>query len=162
MNDKPRYQRRDFMRRVGTAGVALLASPALGAGEPPLRLEDFTSLLGRTFRLGGESGEVTTARLVEAAGHGPAPKAGFRRPFALLFELPGGGRLPQGVYRVSVAGVGVVPMLLVPVDMAGGGRRGIHLRLIPSVQEDPDDDRPIRALRGRGLPPGRVLGAGAG
>jgi len=120
--------RRCFLKQVslaGTAGVVgVLQDPLLAAEQDQLprrpggpAVDDFSELVGSRFHVEYQPGRSLVVELIEVNRLKDHGKPGFRRPFSLVFRVPGTTRLPQDVYRVWHHRVGTISALLVPVDL---------------------------------------------
>jgi hypothetical protein len=128
MHDHQPADRRAFLKSASAAGLLGLAAlpesePArAGSPPPPRRPEDltadhFSDLVGSRFGVETEPGRFMAVELIEVNRLTDHGKPGFRRPFSLVFRVPGGTRLGQDVYRIRHRRVGTMAALLVPVDL---------------------------------------------
>ncbi len=91
-----------------------------------LTLERFAAQVKTPFRLHREAGGEVELELTEAAAiRSPAlPRAAGESPrqerFSLLFHGPEQAFLPQGLYRLEHASLGMFTLFLVPVGRAAG------------------------------------------
>ncbi|MEI2385949.1 hypothetical protein [Breoghania sp. JC706] len=81
-----------------------------------LELPTFTPLIGETFKIGTDAGEIDLV-LREASALGKAVRQGGA--FSLLFQGPQDPALPQGLYPIRHEAIGELPLFLVPVGSLG-------------------------------------------
>jgi hypothetical protein len=140
MLEQRRGGRRAFLRTasaagavgaLGLAGLSKIVTPGIGLRgrkrHADLTADDFSDLVGSRFLVEHEPGRSMAVELIEVnrlKDHGN-PK--FRKPFSLVFRVPGDTRLPQDVYRVRHRRIGALPALLVPVDLPA---RSNHLETV--------------------------------
>ncbi|HKA35494.1 MAG TPA: hypothetical protein VKH43_01655 [Thermoanaerobaculia bacterium] len=88
-----------------------------------LTVEDFSRLLGRTFRLLLEGNPALELVLVEARSLSPGRgAAGPRRePFSLVFRGPASPILPQRIYPLENEALGRLEIFLVPIEAGAEG-----------------------------------------
>ena len=100
------------------ASVATAQRGRAGANLGNVCVEDFTDLVGQTFRLRQQGGSVTRTRLIEAtaSAHPGAPR-GRAQQFSLVFDVPAGLERVQGDYRINHPRVGNLDVFMVPVDL---------------------------------------------
>lgn len=130
-------KRRDFLSGVAGAGSLFLLGAAAGpvhaagwviAGADPVRkrprvrvdnatVEDFSDVLGETFRLRQEDGCRAGAKLIEATALDTSGETRRRRQFSIVFDVPDRLALVQGQYRISHPRVGDMELFMVPVDL---------------------------------------------
>lgn len=140
MLEQRREGRRAFLRTAsaaGAAGVLGLATlpEAVAAAavrcrrkhHADLEAEDFSDLVGSRFQVEYEPGRFLAVELIEVNRLKDHGKPGFRKPFSLVFRVPGATRLPQDVYRVRHRRFGTMAALLVPVDLPA---RSNHLETV--------------------------------
>lgn len=86
-----------------------------------LQISDFESLVGQPFRVVfPDRTEILT--LTEATARTPAAGSGLRTAFSLMFDGSSTDvYLPQNIYKVGHAGLGILEVFLVPL---GPGPRG--------------------------------------
>lgn len=111
--------RRTFLKNCAFAGVTTsLVAPHLCEANGLTR-ETFAEKIGDKFLVRTEEeGEMTYVRLKEAKALRET-KAGYRKPFSLLFEADAGVELQQDVYHVTHRELGQLRLLLVPVSPKG-------------------------------------------
>jgi hypothetical protein len=86
-----------------------------------LQHADFEPLLGHVFRMEVGDGRAMDLTLTEARPLGEAGAAGGRRPFSLVFVCSAGVHVPQRIYRLTHASLGVLDLFLVPIGPQRGG-----------------------------------------
>lgn len=87
-----------------------------------LRAADFEEALRQAFTLRQESGE-TLALVLDAVTRRPLATPGGRESFSLVFESESGVALPQRIYRLEQATLGVLDVFLVPLGPGTAGMR---------------------------------------
>lgn len=125
-------KRREFISRAVTVGGAVLLGVSAAPANALIRsfsstqtiqpinmaLSDFTRLMGEEFRLKTKDGSDLHAKLIEAEVFKTHQALRFRRkPFSLVFDLPGDVNLNQDIYLVSHPQIGSMEILMVPVDL---------------------------------------------
>jgi hypothetical protein len=88
-----------------------------------LTKETFDDLVGETFRLELEGGELAleiseTRSLLESQELGPED----RKPFSVIFVAPPEPFLPQAIYHLSHPKLNDLPLFLVPLGPEGQGK----------------------------------------
>lgn len=87
-----------------------------------LTISDFEHRVGQPFEIGSEAdGGPVDTQLVEVVAVGEASGPGGRIPFSLVFRAPGEGVLPQRIYQIRHADLGVFELFLVPIGPDGTG-----------------------------------------
>lgn len=146
MSDAPGVPRRSFLEKLLGLGVAVGFVPDLKAASPAavtapptgaptpvsglalesVTVENFQPLMGDIFRLIVPGRGALPVRLVDAAETSTRPlararvlAAGFRPPFALLFESRSPIVLPQETYELQHPRVGSLSLFLVPIESPG-------------------------------------------
>ena len=79
-------------------------------------LETFVNHVGEEFLVTPAEGEPVTVRLVEATSLGPAPHAGGRAPFSLIFGDSPRAVLPQGIHAMRHETIGAFELFIVPLQ----------------------------------------------
>lgn len=89
-----------------------------------LTIDDYKPLLGQTFTVVLESGEVYALVLEKALDLGEAPLPEGRRPFSLEFRNPRkDAYLPQRIHRLEHATLGALELFIVPLGPDQNGMR---------------------------------------
>ncbi len=83
----------------------------------------FEPHLGTTFRLQVGTGDSREALLIEATPLPGTSPTGGRAPFSIVFLEPSGAVLPQRIYRMEHAEMGVFELFLVPIGPDAEGMR---------------------------------------
>jgi hypothetical protein len=91
-----------------------------------LSVEAFAPRVGDRFRISPAPDRALDAELIEARALGavtdqPASGSARRTPFSLLFRTALAAPLPQRIYAVEHAEMGVYEIFLVPVGPDAGG-----------------------------------------
>ena len=87
---------------------------------------DFRPHLNQTFRIHKESSEPLESELIEVSDVGPDSREGEaaeRRSFSILLRGPAEPVLPQAIYRIEHADMGVLDLFLVPIGPDNQGMR---------------------------------------
>jgi hypothetical protein len=85
-----------------------------------LTLETFTPCVDNAFAIAAEPHDLELVlEAAEARGEWP----GGRQPFSLVFRGPSEPQLPQAIYRLEHAGLGVLEIFIVPIGRDDGGTR---------------------------------------
>ena len=96
-----------------------------------LKSTDFTPLINQRFRLYTEGQDSLEIELIEVTPLGSDPahasRTQKREPFSIVFRGPAGTPLPQRIYRIEHARMGVLDIFLVPI---GPGEDGMHYEAI--------------------------------
>jgi len=138
-------KRRDFLTRTAAIGGMILlnasSAPVHALGISPhglfnpvgtgkrVRLgnatvKDFEDLAGQSFRLQMGSGATVSAKLIETNSSETRRGLRFRRkPFSIVFNVPGDDELVQGQYYLSHPQIGTLTLFMVPVDLPARHRR---------------------------------------
>ena len=115
----------DRRRLLATAGTLAICGSSLVSADDGSRrsslplADDFASHLGDKFLLEDESGRRIEASLVEVRPSKSVPRAGFRKPFSIVFSLPASRLMGQAVYRLKHRSLGTMRLLLVPISPLG-------------------------------------------
>ncbi len=137
MQNKQTLKRREFLIPMIAVGTGVLLHAIAGpihvvaqtvAGKEPLgggrpvrlnttTLEDFSDLVGQTFRLRQQHGSMVNTRLIEATRLTAKGKKRRRQPFSLVFDVPDGIELTQGQYGIRHRRLGALELFMVPVDL---------------------------------------------
>ena len=83
-------------------------------------VETFEPCVGDAFALTADSGSV---ELVLASVRALGERPGSRQPFALYFLGPPEPQLPQAIYRLEHAELGVLEIFIVPIGRDADGTR---------------------------------------
>jgi hypothetical protein len=91
---------------------------------PPqgLGVDDFEPRRGETFRMRmpGGTEDLVLLEVVRLAAATEAP-GGRRGAFSLVFRSPQASHVPQAIYRLENAALGVLELFLVPIGPRDGG-----------------------------------------
>lgn len=89
-----------------------------------LTLASFAGRVGESFRISSDADGITLdSELIEATQVGATPSGGRRAAFSLVFRAAADVVLPQQIYRVEHAELGVLDIFLVPIGPDGSGMR---------------------------------------
>lgn len=138
-SNKKFQKRRNFLTRTAAVGGMAIIGATVGPARAAKSLanetletlpvtksiwkgnvtvDDFSSLLGKRFRLLTENGTKTHARLIEASSPKTRRALRFRREhFSIVFDVPTDVELFQGHYRISHPQIGSMELFMVPVDL---------------------------------------------
>lgn len=139
-SNKKFMKRRNFLSRTAAVGgmtvlgasigpvqaaKSLTRKDSTGASAPDkaiwvgnVTVNDFSRLVGKRFRLRGEDGNTTHAKLIEASAATPRRALRFRREhYSIVFDVPANVKLVQGRYRISHPQIGSMELFMVPVDL---------------------------------------------
>jgi hypothetical protein len=83
---------------------------------------DFGARLHEKFQIDLESSTLEV-ELIAADLLGPAPEDGRREPFSVMFRGPHEPLLPQRIYQLRHAEMGVLEVFLVPIGPDADGQR---------------------------------------
>lgn len=126
MSEESKVQRRTFLAQCTAAGACGVAGSSrgksaaaneIGALTSGPTIDDFKPLIGTRFQVERESGGCLVVELSEVTPANHDTPAQFRRPFSLIFRVPGDQRLSQDVYTVKHPHLKPFRPLLVPVDL---------------------------------------------
>lgn len=79
----------------------------------------FTGHVGSVFRIQQDASSLLEVELISAGGM----DEGSGRPFSIVFHGPGDVLLPQRIYRMEHAEIGVFDLFLVPIGPDEKGLR---------------------------------------
>ena len=86
--------------------------------------EAFTDALNEVFALSAHESspapDVAASLVLTSVESQPEQRPGLRQPFVLTFKGAGDAALPQSIYRLEHAGLGICDVFLVPVDSGDG------------------------------------------
>ena len=89
--------------------------------------DDFADRVGDEFRLRVPSGDDVTLVLGEVttgpAAGGTGPDGATRQQFSLIFRIPSGARLSQGIWDLGHDEMGDLALFLVPIEPDAEGPR---------------------------------------
>ena len=138
--NKKLLKRRNFLSRTAAVGGMVIVGASVGPvqaaktltrdsspGTTPenqaiwpgnATVNDFSSLLGKRFRLRTEDGTKSHAKLIEASSPKTRRALRFRREqYSIVFDVPDSVELVQGRYRISHPQIGSMDLFMVPVDL---------------------------------------------
>jgi hypothetical protein len=110
-------QRRAVLAALGSAMATAIAPVSVLANPKQTRRDQFSELLGHSFRVADPAGEVMTARLV-ALDDGPRCRG--LEQFSIVLE---GDALTDGIYEVYHRDTGKLLVSLMPSGELGSTRR---------------------------------------